>query len=528
MPHVLRRMSITVEGSVEQILPIVAATLGAPVAGDTVTTPLGADTEATLYAKVAPGHEPATAAIELEASSAVEVPYFNWFVAPIIAAGIRRGLRHRAGEIDAAAHGRPAPPPLGPSRFLPPASFTKQQATLIATVAFATAVSNFGGALFGQNADSVQDAFHKSTAQLGIASAVTRVGVLIALVAIGLGDRVGRRKVILWSLVGVCVANAVSAGSPTFEIFTGGQVFARAFANAALVVGGIAVVEEAPERARAFALAMLALAAGAGFAISVITLPIADLGPQAWRVAFGLSALALFFLPALRRNLLETRRYTALAKRPVARGRIREVFDQAYGRRFVLLSLAAFLTNVFAAPSAQYTNKYLTDEHGFSNSSIALFRAVTNGAPGLIGIVIAGKLAESRGRRPLAIVALGLATVLQMAFFVTGGPILWIISTVAIVAAACASLAIATLDSELFPTEVRSTSNALILVCSVAGSITGLLVATNIETSVGGLGPAIALCGVGALVAAAFVLPFLPETADRTLDAVSPTEEVPP
>ena len=174
MPHVLHRMSITVEGSVEQILPIVAETLGAPVAGDTVTTPLGADTEATLYAKVAPGNEPATAAIELEASSAVEVPYFNWFVAPIIAAGIRRGLRHRAAEIDAAAHGRPAPPPLGPSRFLPPASFTKQQATLIATVAFATAVSNFGGALFGQNADSVQDAFHKSTAQLGLASAVAR------------------------------------------------------------------------------------------------------------------------------------------------------------------------------------------------------------------------------------------------------------------------------------------------------------------------------------------------------------------
>ena len=61
--------------------------------------------------------------------------------------------------------------------------------------------------------------------------------------------------------------------------------------NAVLVVGGIAVVEEAPEGARAFAVAMLGLAGGAGFALSVILLPAADLGPEAWRVAFGVSAL---------------------------------------------------------------------------------------------------------------------------------------------------------------------------------------------------------------------------------------------
>jgi hypothetical protein len=38
------------------------------------------------------------------------------------------------------------------------------------------------------------------------------------------------------------------------------------------------------------------------------------------------------------------------------------------------------------------------------------------------------------------------------------------------------------------------------------------------------LGPAIAVCGIAPLLAAIFVLPWLPEPAARTLDEVSPSE----
>jgi hypothetical protein len=50
------------------------------------------------------------------------------------------------------------------------------------------------------------------------------------------------------------------------------------------------------------------------------------------------------------------------------------------------------------------------------------------------------------------------------------------------------------------------------------------VLATNLDDVVGGLGPAIALCGIASLLAAVFVLPWLPEPADRTLDEVSPSE----
>jgi len=50
------------------------------------------------------------------------------------------------------------------------------------------------------------------------------------------------------------------------------------------------------------------------------------------------------------------------------------------------------------------------------------------------------------------------------------------------------------------------------------------VLATQLKDLVGGLGPAIALTGAASLIAAVFVVPRLPETADRRLDDVSPSE----
>ena len=191
----------------------------------------------------------------------------------------------------------------------------------------------------------------------------------------------------------------------------------------------------------------------------------------------------------------------------------------------MLLGVAAFLINVFAAPSSQLTNRYLRRAHDFTNAKIGLFRGVTAGVPGLVGVIIAGKVAESRGRRVVTILGLLVATSFQVLFFLSSGALLWIAPTIAIVATAFAGIAIGTLDSELFPTEVRGTSNGFLLVCGVTGSATGLVLATTVlKSAVGTLGPAIALCAIAPVAAALLIFPRLPETADRRLDDVSPSE----
>jgi MFS family permease len=521
MPHVRRVVLVTIGAPVEAVRDALVHEAGidggecpfdaVPFAGTT----LAVDTEASVGGT----------SVWLVARGDYDVPFFSWFVNLQASLAARQQLSYLAARVRARATG--AAPPSAPRRLLlvPPVTFTTEQAARVGALALVAVIANFCGALLTQNGDAVTDTFHRSDETLGLALAIARAGVLVSLVVIALADRLGRRRLVLVSLIGACAANAIAALAPSFEVFTGAQLLTRAFVNACLVVAGIAAVEEAPEGARAFAAAMFALALGAGIALSVVLLPLADIGDYGWRVSFFVSAAAVFLLPMIARNLHETHRYRAVVARAVRRGHLAEVFHRTYRARFVLLGLVAFITNVFIAPSSQLTNRYLTHAHSFSNSDVALFRTITLGLPGLVGILLAGRLAESRGRRPVTVVGLLVATGFQMAFFVaSGGALLWIAPTIAVVAAASAGLALGTLDAELFPTEVRGTSNGFLLVAGVAGSAVGLVVATQLRDAMDGLGPAIAICGIPTLLAALVLVPRLPETVARHLDDVSPTE----
>ena len=458
----------------------------------------------------------------------IEIPFFGWFFRPLAVIAHRRARVHAAETIRAALAGDPMPPPPKPVVALPPVAFGAEQSHLIATAAAATAVVTFAGALFGQLNSPISHAFHSSDAALGVATTVTRAGALFALVAIAVADRRGRRRSILIGVVGSAVACAISAVAPGLVVLTGAQLLQRAFVGTTGTVAFIAVVEEAPEGARAYAASMLALAGGFGFSLSVVMLPFGDLGHWGWRIPFALGAASIVLAPFIARNLMETSRYTALTERTdVVRGQLRDVLGN-HRNRFILLAVVAFMTSAFSAPSSTFMNKYLTDVRGFSNTGIAVFRTITTGIPGLVGLLVGGRLAEARGRRPVAAVALAIATASQMVFFLTGGPVLWVMAATSIFMAGASGVALATLDAELFSTEVRSTSNALLLVIGVLGSSVGLLLASELSDQLGGLGRSTALTGIGALVVALLVVPFLPESRAHLLDEISPIHPADP
>jgi MFS family permease len=466
---------------------------------------------------------PAGSMVHLDGGSDLSVPYFGWFVRLVVWFVARRVLEDFARRLRPAVAGE-AVPPSRHRRSLVPTSFTEDQARRIAVLAAVAGIASFGSALFTQNGDAVTDSFGRGDQALTDALAVARIGVLVTLVAASFADRFGRRRMILVGIVGMCVANACAAAAPSFEVFTASQLMTRAFANATFAITALAVVEEAPEGGRAFSFSMMGLGLGLGFGCTVFLLPINDLSADTWRVAFALSAATLVLLPTIARNLRETRRFELLRGVPRPRPSFFEPFDRRYGGRFIVLGCVAFLVNMFSAPSSQLTNRYLTNDHDFSNSEVALLRGVTAGVPGVIGVLLAGQLAESRGRRFVIIAGLLVATAFQVTFFVGSGALLWIMPTVSIVAASCAGIGLGTTNSELFPTEARGTSNGFLLVTGVSGSALGLLLASRLKSVAGGLGPAIGLLGIAPIVAAALLSLRLPETRARRLDEISPSE----
>jgi MFS family permease len=459
----------------------------------------------------------------------MDIPFFRWAFRPLVALSQRRARAYAIAWLRTEFENAPTADPPKPVIGLPTAQFTADQATHLATAAAAVAVVAFTAALIGQLGGPISKAFNASDSTFSDALAITRLGALIAFVGIAFADRGGRRRTILIGVAGSAVACGVSVFSPNLAFFTVAQVMQRAFLIMTATVASVAVVEEAPEGARAYATSMLALAGGFGFSFSVITLPLADLGRQAWRIPFALGAFTILLAPRIRRRLMETTRYEALAARTdVLRGRVRDIRSEGYGRRFLLLAAIALLLNVFSAPSSQLTNKYLTDVHHYSNSGIAVFRTVTTGLPGLFGLVLGGRLAEVRGRRSVAAVALAIATTSQIVFFLGGGALLWVTSATSIIAASAGGIALGTLGVELFPTETRSTSNGLLGVIGVLGSVLGFVITGALAHPQGEIGRAIALCGIGSLFAAIVLVPLLPESRAHRLDEVSPTDARPP
>lgn len=524
MPHVRRRLLLRLDAPPARTRALLTDVLHLTATdGDTFTGPLPHETTglATLSADVTDAGP--SSKVTLVATNPLHVPFFQWFFGPVVAVALGRFVRHAAATLEAAVRDEAPPPPPGTPTFLPAVAFDDAQIHLLAAVCALGALASYGAALFGQVGDPIKQSFGVTTSALGNSLAITRGGALVALVVGAAADRRGRRRLLAFAFCGLCLSNGLAAVAPNLAVFTGTQLLTRAFVNAIVIIAGIAAVEDAPDGARAFSAMMVGLSAGAGYAVSVVLLPIADAGNEAWRILFGVSAVSILLLPALMRALPETRRFQALTTRGI-RGRASQVVDRAYGPRFAALAALAFLTSVFSAPSAQLTNTFLRDEHGFSNSLIALFRGVTNGVPGALGLVLGGRLAETRGRRVVTVVALALSTVIQVGFFLASGIFLWLASTFAIIGAGAATLAIGTLDVELFPTEVRGTSNSLLLVCGVAGSVVGLVVAGNLRDALGGLGHSIALCGVAPFVGALLLAPRLPESAHRKLDDVSPSQ----
>jgi MFS family permease len=515
--------SAVLSAASEPIATGFADPVGAQIVGSTIRWSSAPDLIRKVKRTANVREENGETVLELRAETEVGLPYISEPAGLLIRRSIRQGLEHMADVLAARALG--ATPPKAPRRpgWAPPDRMTAAQASSIVTVCAVLAITSYGGSLFTQTVHFVATSYGASDAQLGLVLAITRIGTLVGLVGSIFSDRKGRRLILLVSTFGLCLTTLLSAFAPSLFVFGAMQVLSRGFVNLAVVVGFIATTEEASEGSRAYMLAVASIASGVGFALGSLLLPIADLSGEAWRILFLVGGLGLFAVPGLVRRLPETRRYAALGTR-VAAARAEELIDPIYGGRLAVVAAIGFLLALFAAPESQFMNRYLGEERGYSGLDILVLRALTQGAPALIGVWIGGRVAESSGRKPVAAPA-SLAMALAGAlFFLTGGSLLWLMLLITTVAGAVAGPSLAAFNTELFPTEVRGRAGGILLIIAVLGSVLGLLLGGYLAEPLGGIGKAVALTAVGPLVAALLLIRLLPEARGRALDEISPPE----
>ncbi len=428
------------------------------------------------------------------------VPYFGWlFVLPFKRAMAR-------------------PPTERAPWWAPPDRLDARAAGVLGTLALLTVASGYLGTLFTQTVPFAGDEFGADNQALGIAGSVVRVGGLIALVVAIQADRQGRKRVLVGAAGAACVLAATGALAPSLGWLAASQLLARALATGVLLLVTIVAAEEMPPRSRAYAVSLLAMSGGLGAGVCVMALRVADLGTRAWRLLYLVPLAALPIVAAVRRSLPESRRFVT----PHAEARI-----AGHGGRLLLLAVSGFLTNLFIAPNSQFGNQYLRTERGFSGGRIALL-TISVGTPAAAGIVAGGRIADLRGRRLVAAVALSAGTLFTVGYFFAQGWVMWLFALLGTVTSAAAVPALGVYGPELFPTGLRGRANGLVAVSSLVGSAAGLVLCGVLSDRIGRIGPAMAILSAGPLLLAILVLAAYPETAGKELEELNPEDRAGP
>ena len=443
----------------------------------------------------------------------IAFPYFGWMWRPLVA--------RRAREIErAAARGEPLP-----SRrpwWAPPERFDAEAQTTLAVAALLTAVYSYAGGTLGLlslTLPAASDVYGADDDALAVGLAVVRAGVVLALLVGTLADRLGRRRVIVWAILVHLAVGSVIGLAPTFGSYVGGHLVLR-FVDAILGVALVVIVaERVAAGSRAVGLALLAASAGIGIGLAALALPLASAGRAGFAIAYGLQLLAIPLVVHACRRLPESVRYLRHVRE---RHGYREVIRRPFGGRLALVGGASLLAAAFIAPALEFLTQYLDDDVGLAPGATVLLIGLM-GFAASPGLMAGAFLADTRGRRTVAIPALAGAFGALVAFYLVGGPLVWVLAPVFALLGAAGGSAVGPYGSELFPTRMRAAAQALVLLCTILGSAAGLLVVGALSRSIG-LGNAIALVGSSAAIALGVFAAGFPETARVELETTSGEE----
>src|SRR5947209_20122434 len=255
---------------------------------------------------------------------------------------------------------------------------------------------------------NIQNTFHVSEAVLGITRIPIELGLFVAFFVTRLSDRLGRRPLLLWSVVGYTVFTALTAASWDIWSFAFFQFGSRIFLGAEYAIGITMVVEEFPSQGRGRALGTLLTFNALGTIVVGILLG-AQLQDSAleWRAFYLVGLVPLLVLSVFRRRLKETRRFLEERGRrergeSEAETPFLEPWKPRYRRNLVLVGLVHLMRSIPLFGSTAWWAFYAERERGFTATQVAIYIIVAYGF-GCVGYYVCGRLMERIGRRPTAI-----------------------------------------------------------------------------------------------------------------------------
>lgn len=405
-------------------------------------------------------------------------------------------------------------------------ALTRRQWRVLGLIAAAAFFEQYDSYLFALALKQIQAGLNIAEAELGILGSVVRFGSLPAFFVALAADRLGRRRVLLFTILGytLCTGATVFAFEPwTFVTF---QFLARTFATAETLLAVVVIAEEFDPTVRGWGIGALGAIQSCGAGLAALLFSLVGHSEQGWRGLYLVGLGPLLILAYWRRALPETARFEAYFLEQEKKGRpanfLRPVMNlfRMYPRRFVMMASVVFIVAVAEAAANLFAPKYLQDAHGWTPKAVGLM-TFCGGAFAIIGNTFAGWFSDRVGRKRVTVAFLVGQVIFTLAYYNVASVVVvpvWILMIFSVLGV---NVTLAAYGAELFPTSHRTTAAGTRLVVVTFGGSLGLALESFLYGLLGSHWTAISLLISLALLAPVVALVF-PETSGRSLEEIAP------
>jgi sugar porter (SP) family MFS transporter len=438
-------------------------------------------------------------------------------------------------------------------------------ATIRRHVLWSAAITALGGLLFGYDTGVISGALLFIGKDFGgltssgkeLLTSILLIGALIGALAAGrIADRAGRRPTVLGTAALFVAGVMLAAFAPGYGVLVGARVIIGLAVGSASMVVPLYIGESAPPRIRGGLVSFNQLAITSGILVSYLV----DYGlasTQNWRLMFGLAAIPAMALftgmlfqhesphwliaqgredearAVLRRVRDEGAIDAEIAQvRELSRRRsgLREVLNPAVRHVMIIGVALAVFQQITGINTIIYYAPTLLSSAGLGNSA-ALLANVVNGAVNVLMTIVAIRLLDRAGRRPLLLGGTtGMATgmvVVALTFLLGGsqlhGDAAYIAITGLLIYTGSFAIGLGPvfwlLISEIYPVSIRGQAMSVATMANWGANFVVTVSFLTLLRAIGNAGTFFLFAGLS-IAALAYFRQQVPETKNRSLQDI--------
>lgn len=373
--------------------------------------------------------------------------------------------------------------------------------------------------------------FQVNLRELGFATGALSAGAVAAFVFVQLADRYGRRPLFLAVVLGYTACTVLTAFSAGVYDFVFYQFLARAFQTAEVGLGAIILTEELPTRYRGRGVTLMLSAIMLGGALAALLFPLLVQTAFGWRSLYLAGSTLIIPVAFYWKKFQESHRW--LQEQEGWRSsaseharfkhwqKIRLVFSAEHQKKLLAATILWFFSWLYAGVVILFFSYYVMNERGWNPERVGKVMALGY-LVAFVGYAASGPLLDSLGRKVTASMYFILGAISATICYRAEDPL--ILSTFYLLTLATTGITAiaATISSEIFPTSIRATANAVANnIFGRTGNVAAPILVGILSGHLGSAGGAVSYVVWGNLICVPIIFFLLPETKNKALEEIA-------